>query len=29
MGHVIEDIAAAELAVTEAQRTGAGQLVRL
>jgi ornithine cyclodeaminase/alanine dehydrogenase-like protein (mu-crystallin family) len=29
MGHVIEDIAAAELAVAEAQRTGAGQLVRL
>lgn len=29
MGHVIEDIVAAELAVTEAQRTGAGQLVRL
>jgi len=29
MGHVIEDIVAAELAVAEAQRTGAGQLVRL
>ena len=29
MGHVIEDIAAAELAVAEAQRTGTGQLVRL
>jgi ornithine cyclodeaminase/alanine dehydrogenase-like protein (mu-crystallin family) len=29
MGHVIEDIVAAELAVTEAQRTGTGQLVRL
>jgi alanine dehydrogenase len=29
MGHVIEDIAAAELAVAEAQRTRAGQLVRL
>jgi alanine dehydrogenase len=29
MGHVIEDIVAAELAVGEAQRTGAGQLVRL
>jgi alanine dehydrogenase len=29
MGHVIEDIVAAELAVSEAQRTGVGQLVRL
>ncbi len=29
MGHVIEDIVAAELAVAEAQRTGTGQLVRL
>jgi alanine dehydrogenase len=29
MGHVIEDIVAAELAVDEAQRTGTGQLVRL
>ena len=29
MGHAIEDIVAAELVVAEAQRTGAGQLVRL
>jgi ornithine cyclodeaminase/alanine dehydrogenase-like protein (mu-crystallin family) len=29
MGHVIEDIAAAELAVAEARRANAGQLVRL
>jgi ornithine cyclodeaminase/alanine dehydrogenase-like protein (mu-crystallin family) len=29
MGHVIEDIAAAELVVAEARRTGAGRLVRL
>jgi alanine dehydrogenase len=29
MGHAIEDIAAAGLAVAEARRTGAGQLVRL
>src|SRR5689334_3096487 len=29
MGHVIEDIVAAEMAVGEAQRTGTGQLVRL
>jgi ornithine cyclodeaminase/alanine dehydrogenase-like protein (mu-crystallin family) len=29
MGHVIEDIVAAELAVAEAQRSGTGQLVRL
>ena len=29
MGHVIEDIVAAELAVAEARRTNAGQLVRL
>ncbi len=29
MGHVIEDIAAAELVVAEARRLGAGQLVRL